>query len=175
MAGTLPISSPGKEEFRLRPRLRGNAAIEDNLAARSFVVDLGLLAGQFDVLIFETGVGVRSLVQSQGYRLLGSEWAEALGKVKVVARGPKPAAVLRELGARQEVTFRFLNRTRGARNFSLLDERLPVARLRVAVQEYGKPVPELTMGSARGRLRVCAFRCYRWCSCPRTPVRSSPR
>ena len=29
---------------------------------------------------------------------------------------------------------------------ALLDARLPVAGLRVAVQEYGKPVPELTEG-----------------------------
>ncbi len=57
------------------------------------------MAGHFDVVIFETGVGVRYLVQSLGPRLSRAGWVEALNRTKVVARGPKPAAALRELGA----------------------------------------------------------------------------
>src|SRR5262249_59935410 len=79
------------------PALR-EIAIEDNADARSFVD--GLLAGQFEVVIFETGVGVRLLIQSQGSRLSAAEWAASLAKTKVIARGPKPSAALRELGAR---------------------------------------------------------------------------
>ena len=95
-------------------------------------------------MIFETGVGVRTLVESLGCRLSAPEWAEALGKTKVVARGPKPAAALRELGATIDLQVPEPNTWR--ETLALLDARLPVAGLRVAVQEYGKPVPELTDG-----------------------------
>ena len=99
--GGVPVAAPALREIPL----------EDNPDARSFAD--GLLAGQFDVVIFETGVGVRLLVESLGSRLSGTEWAEALGKTKVVARGPKPAAALRELGAGS--TSRSPSRTPGAR------------------------------------------------------------
>src|SRR6516225_5837468 len=57
-----------------------------------------LADGQFDLVILLTGVGTRALdrvIASQhGERKL----ADALKRVAVVARGPKPAAVLREWG-----------------------------------------------------------------------------
>ena len=74
--GGVPIAAPALREI----------PIENNADARLFVD--GLLAGQFDVVIFETGVGVRLLVLSQGSRLSALAWAEALAKTKVVARGP---------------------------------------------------------------------------------------
>jgi uroporphyrinogen-III synthase len=146
--GGVPVAAPALREV----------AIEDNPAARSFVD--GLLAGQFDVLIFETGVGVRLLVQSQDSRLSGLEWAKALGRTKVVARGPKPAAALRELDAR--VDFQVPEPNTWRETLALLDERLPVAGLRVAVQEYGKPVPELNDGLERRRAIVTRVPIYRW-------------
>src|SRR5437764_2106741 len=85
--GGIPVAAPSLREVPLG----------DNPAARAFA-DV-LLAGGFDVVIFETGVGVRMLVDSLASRLSRSAWADALGKAKVVARGPKPAAALRELGA----------------------------------------------------------------------------
>jgi uroporphyrinogen-III synthase len=146
--GGIPVAAPALREI----------PIENNLGARSFVD--GLLAGQFDVLIFETGVGVRLLVQSQGSRLSGSAWADALGNTKVVARGPKPAAALRELGAR--IDFQVPEPNTWRETLALLDERLPVAGKRVAVQEYGKPVPELTDGLERRGAVVTRVPIYRW-------------
>jgi uroporphyrinogen-III synthase len=146
--GGVPVAAPALREV----------ALEDNLDARSFVD--GLLAGRFDVVIFETGVGVRLLAQSQTARLSGVGWAEALSKAKVVARGPKPVAALRELGARVDFPVPEPNTWR--ETLAVLDANLPVAGLRVAVQEYGKPVPELTDAlELRGAI-VTRVPIYRW-------------
>ena len=71
--GGIPVTAPALREVPL----------EDNPDARTFAD--GLLAGSFDIVIFETGVGVRYLAASLGDRLSGAAWAEALGKTKVVA------------------------------------------------------------------------------------------
>ena len=111
-------------------------------------------------MIFETGVGVRFLVESLSSRIPRSAWAEALGKTKVVARGPKPAAALRELGVSIDHLVPEPNTWR--ETLALLDSHLPVAGLRVAVQEYGKPVPELTDGLEQRGARVTRVPVYRW-------------
>lgn len=146
--GGVPIAAPALREV----------ALEDNPDARSFAD--GLLAGHFDVVIFETGVGVRLLVKSLGSRLSGAEWAEALGKTKVVARGPKPATALREFGA--SIDLQVLEPNTWRETLALLDARLPVAGLSVAVQEYGKPVPELTEGLEQRGAVVTRVPVYRW-------------
>jgi uroporphyrinogen-III synthase len=112
------------------------------------------------VLIFETGVGVRLLAESQGARLAGTSWAQALGKTKVIARGPKPRAALRELGAR--IDFQVPEPNTWRETLALLDAQIPVAGLRVAVQEYGKPVPELTEGLELRGATVTCVPIYRW-------------
>jgi uroporphyrinogen-III synthase len=146
--GGIPVAAPSLREVPLR----------DNPDALAFAD--ALVAGGFDVVIFETGVGVRYLVESLGPRLSRSGWSEALGKAKVVARGPKPAAVLRELGASIDLQVPEPNTWR--ETLTLLDARLPVAGLRVAVQEYGKPVPELIDGLERRGASVTRVPVYRW-------------
>ena len=146
--GGVPVAGPALREV----------AIEDNSDARSFVD--GLLAGHFDALIFETGVGVRLLVQSQSSRLSNADWTLALAKTKVIARGPKPATALREIGARVDFQVKEPNTWR--ETLALFDEGLAIAGLRVAVQEYGKPVPELTDGLERRGAVVTRVPIYRW-------------
>lgn len=146
--GGIPVAAPSMREVPLG----------DNPAAHAFADDLQ--AGRFDVVIFETGVGVRMLVQSLASRLSPADWAQALGRTKVVARGPKPSAALRELGVAIDLRVPEPNTWR--ETLALLDESLPVAGLRVAVQEYGQPVPELTEGlESRGAL-VTRVPVYRW-------------
>jgi uroporphyrinogen-III synthase len=146
--GGVPVAAPALREV----------ALEDNPDARSFAD--ALLAGHFDVVIFETGVGVRFLVESLGSRLSNAGWVDALARTKVVARGPKPAAALRELGALVDLQVPEPNTWR--ETLALLDARLPITGLGVAVQEYGKPVPELTDGlELRGAI-VTRVPVYRW-------------
>lgn len=132
--------------------------IEDNAEAVAFLD--GLRAGQFDVVIFETGVGIRMLVQALESRLPASGWAEALAGSKVVARGPKPVAVLRELGIRIDLKVPEPNTWR--ETLATLDSELPVNGLCVAVQEYGKPVPELIEGLQARGASVTRVPVYRW-------------
>ena len=136
--GGIPVAAPALWEIPLG----------DNPDAQSFAD--GLLAVRFDLVIFETGVGVRYLAESLEPRIPRAGWAEALRRAKVVARGPKPAAALREFGVSIDLQVPEPNTWR--ETLALLDARLPIAGLRVVVQEYGKPVPELTDGlERRGR------------------------
>jgi uroporphyrinogen-III synthase len=146
--GGIPVPAPALREI----------AIADNPEALSFAD--GLVAGRFDVVIFETGVGVRYLVDSLSPRIPREGWAGALKRTKVVARGPKPAAALRELGAAIDLAVPEPNTWR--ETLALLDERLPVASLWVAVQEYGQPVPELTEGLEQRGATVTRVPVYRW-------------
>src|ERR1700733_4847646 len=60
--------------------------------------DAELLQDQFAAVIFMTGVGARALAQAVEPLCSSAQFAAALGRTKVVARGPKPVAVLRDLG-----------------------------------------------------------------------------
>ena len=119
-----------------------------------------LAADGFEVVIFETGVGVRLLTQAIETRLPRETWLAALAKTKVVARGPKPAAVLRELRVRIDLHVPEPNTWH--ETLAALDSQLPVEGLRVAVQEYGRPNPELIDGlRSRGAI-VTRVPLYRW-------------
>src|ERR1700749_4796349 len=55
-----------------------------------------LYAGGFDMMIFRAGVGARLLQRVLATRGPETQFTEALRGLTVVARGPKPVAVLRE-------------------------------------------------------------------------------
>ncbi|WP_165251262.1 uroporphyrinogen-III synthase [Paludisphaera soli] len=146
--GGLAVAAPALREIPLG----------DNPAALAFTETLE--AGGFDLVIFETGVGIRYLVEALAPRFPRERWAEVLGRTTVVARGPKPATALRELGVAIDVSVPSPNTWR--ETLATLDERKPVAGLRVAVQEYGKPVPELTDGLEARGATVTRVPVYRW-------------
>ena len=119
-----------------------------------------LVAGEFDVVIFETGVGVKYLAEAMETRMPRASWLEALARTKVVARGPKPATVLRELRVRVDVHVPSPNTWH--ETLTALDAQLPVAGLRVALQEYGKPSVELVEGLEERGATVTRVSVYRW-------------
>jgi uroporphyrinogen-III synthase len=111
-----------------------------------------LYAGEFDMMVLLTGVGTRQL-----NRLLGPRFGEALRKLTLVARGPKPVAALREMGLTAAVVAPEPNTWR-----ELLQAIEGRPEKRIAVQEYGRSNPELLAG-LRGRgAEVTAVRVYRW-------------
>ena len=57
-----------------------------------------LFEGGFDIVIFLTGVGTRALTRVVETVYPLEQFVAALRKIAVIARGPKPVAVLRELG-----------------------------------------------------------------------------
>lgn len=139
------------------PALR-EIPLADQSEARAFADRL--LAGGFDVVVFETGVGVRYLARAIEERTPRDEWVAALGRTKVVARGPKPAAALRELKARIDVAVPEPNTWH--ETLTAIDAQVPVKGLRVAVQEYGKPHAELVESLERRGAAVSRVPVYRW-------------
>src|SRR5580704_16347626 len=98
-------SRRGAEMARLIETYRGEAVVapsmrevplESNAPAIEFV--RGLAGKQFDMVIFLTGVGTRALARVAESVFPRADFINALAGVSVVARGPKPIAVLREMG-----------------------------------------------------------------------------
>jgi uroporphyrinogen-III synthase len=122
-----------------------------------------LSEGGFDIVIFLTGVGTRALTRVVETIYPVEQFTAALRKIAIVARGPKPIAVLKELGVPVTVavpepnTWRDLLRT--------LDERadsVPLTGRQVAVQEYGISNRELLAGLSERGAHVSRVPVYEW-------------
>jgi uroporphyrinogen-III synthase len=132
------IRTYGGEPFVV-PAMR-EVPLESNRAALDF--SDRLLEGKYDLVIFLTGVGVRALLDIAQTRHSREDILNALRKLKVAARGPKPVAALRDLQvpvaatAAEPATWREL--------MLALDEEFSdtLSGMRVAVQEYGASNPE---------------------------------
>jgi uroporphyrinogen-III synthase len=123
----------------------------------------GLLEGQFPVVIFMTGVGTRALAQAIEPICPREKLVEALNKITVVARGPKPVAVLREWGVRIALTVPEPNTWREL--LHALDEskeKIQLKSTHVAVQEHGVPSKELYAGLAERGALVFPVPVYKW-------------
>src|SRR5438552_1438621 len=103
--------------------------LENNQEAFDFAERL--FRGEFDMLIFLTGVGTRALDNVLASRYPKEKFAEALLKIAIVARGPKPLAALRELQVPVTVTVPEPNTWR-----ELLAAIANRMERRIAVQEY---------------------------------------
>lgn len=123
----------------------------------------GLLQGDFQVVIFMTGVGARALSKAIEPMCSRGQWVSALSRVTVVARGPKPVTVLREFGVPITLTVPEPNTWREI--LQTLDQNaatVPLQGARVAVQEHGVPSPELYAGLAQRGALVFAIPVYKW-------------
>ncbi len=147
--GGTPLIAPALREIPL----------EENRDALAFAERL--LAGQVDLLICLTGVGMRTLAAAIGTRHPPDRLRDALGRITVVARGPKPVAALREFGVTRVLTVPEPNTWQEL--LATLDTHAPVRGRRVAVQEYGTSNAQLLDGlRARGAAEVVPVPVYRW-------------
>lgn len=122
-------------------------------------------AGEFEMMIFLTGVGARHLQRVIASRDGEERFIQALRGLTVVARGPKPMAVLREWSVPVTVAVPEPNTWREL--LAAIADRL---EKRVAVQEYGRTNRELVEGlEAQGRT-VTAVPVYQW----RLPADTAP-
>lgn len=87
------ISTYGGQPL-VAPALR-EVPLESNIEALDFAA--ALMRGEFDIIIFLTGVGTRALVSIIERAYPREAFIAALARTKIVARGPKPLAALREL------------------------------------------------------------------------------
>ncbi len=146
--------------------------LEDNHAALDFAERL--LAGEFDIVILLTGVGVRALFLVMETRHQRAPLLVALGKTTVVVRGPKPTRVVRELGLEPAIVAREPSTWR-----ELLEDLAKQIRLdgkRVAVQEYGVSNRDLLAGLEARGAQVTTVPVYRWTlPTDRGPMRAALR
>jgi uroporphyrinogen-III synthase len=151
------IRRQGGDPF-VAPSMR-EAPIENNTQAYEFAERL--FRGEFDLMIFLTGVGTRALNKVLSSRYPEEQFAEALRKIAIAARGPKPLAALRELKVPVIVTAPEPNTWREL--LAALEGHPECANARrIAVQEYGKPNVEL-MDALRARgAAVTPVRVYQW-------------
>jgi uroporphyrinogen-III synthase len=119
-----------------------------------------LLSGRVDVLILLTGVGTRALVQALCSRHSREAILQALIRIKLVARGPKPIVALNELGLKPTLSVPEPNTWHEV--LSSLDAQLPLKGLTVAVQEYGSSNEELLRGLKSRAAEVIRVPIYRW-------------
>ena len=135
--------------------------LKDNPEALTFAQKLS--DGAFDMVIFLTGVGTRALARLVEAHDSRQKFVEALRRVKVVARGPKPIAVLGELGVPVTIAVPEPNTWREL--LAALDARadsMPLKGSRVAIQEYGVTNPELLAGLKERGAIVARVPVYEW-------------
>lgn len=144
-------------EALIAPSMR-EIPFNENSAALDFVRQVE--AGKIDVVIFLTGVGTRTLVEAVANEYPREKLAAALGRAALVARGPKPLAVLKDLGLQPALAVREPNTWREI--LSDVDAKFSIQGQRIAVQEYGISNQELLAGLARRGAEVLAVSVYRW-------------
>ena len=154
--GGRPVAAPAMREIPL----------DSNPDALGF--GDALLAGRFDIVILLTGVGARVLLNMIDTKHPRADVVAALAKTKVVPRGPKPLAVLRELGITPWVivpepnTWRELLETVDHAAAPTVSGPRTLEGMRVAVQEYGKANPKLLEGLETRGAQVTRVPVYRW-------------
>ena len=147
-------------EATVAPSMR-EIPLETNTEALAFGGKL--FAGEFDMVIFLTGVGTRALARVVETIYPLDQYLAELRKIAVVARGPKPVAVLKEWNVPIAVTAPEPNTWREL--LRALDENaaaLPLKGRRIAVQEYGVSNPELIAGLAARGAQVTSVPVYEW-------------
>ena len=121
-----------------------------------------LIAGAFDLVIFTTGVGVRTLIKTVSAHMDREKFLSALRSVKIAARGPKSSSALREFGipitvvAAEPFTWRVL--------VQALEEEFgsDLTGMNIAVQEYGTSNPELLTALAEKSISITRVGVYQW-------------
>ena len=153
------IASHGGEAM-VAPSMR-EIPLETNTVALAFARTL--FADGFDMIIFLTGVGTRALARVVETIYPLDQYLAELRKIAVVARGPKPVAVLREWNipiavlAPEPNTWREILRA--------LDENAaawPLKGRRIAVQEYGVSNADLLAGLVERGAKVTSVPVYEW-------------
>ncbi|MFP6626234.1 MAG: uroporphyrinogen decarboxylase [Deltaproteobacteria bacterium] len=150
-AGGVAISAPSMREV----------PIEENRAAFEFAD--GLVAGNFDIVVFMTGVGTRHLFDAMETRYESDRLVAALSGLTVVARGPKPIRVLRELGVKISITVPEPNTWREMlTEMEQSPQGVPLKKARIAVQEYGLSNRRFLDGLNERGAEVTRVPVYRW-------------
>jgi uroporphyrinogen-III synthase len=143
--GGVPFVAPSMRETPLGE----NRALND-FAERLF-------AGDFDMMVLLTGVGTRQLNRALSEAYHETAFVDALRKIAIAARGPKPVAALREMGLSPAVVAPEPNTWR-----ELLKALEGRPEKRLAVQEYGRTNEDLLNALRERGAEVTPVRVYQW-------------
>lgn len=119
-----------------------------------------LLVGEIDVVVLLTGVGFRYLMNVVSKHVDQERLIHSLTDVVTVARGPKPAAVMREYGL--QPTYRVPEPNTWREILTTMDAELALNSQTVALQLYGKVNPSLIAGLEARGAKVVSVPIYRW-------------
>jgi len=144
-SGGKPFVAPSVKE---RP-------IEDPAVALAFIDSLE--AGEFDMVVCMTGVGLSFLCKTLEPHMAPERIGAALRRAVIVSRGPKPVGVLRSLGVPVEIMIPEPNTWK-----EIVEAVAQRPERRIAVQEYGKPGSELIASLEHLGARVTPVTLYRW-------------
>jgi uroporphyrinogen-III synthase len=130
-------------------------AVDDNDTAVRFVEQLE--AGEFDMVICMTSVGLAFLRDTVTTRMPVERLSEALRRATIVSRGPKPVGVLKALGVPIHLMIPEPNTWK-----EIVDAIAPRVERRIAVQEYGRPNLEMNAALEALGATVTPIALYRW-------------
>jgi uroporphyrinogen-III synthase len=145
--GLVPIAAPSMREVPLQDQTQALAFGE------------ALLGGECDLLVLLTGVGARALIDALATRWPRERILAALSTVQLACRGPKPVAVLKELGLKPHVTAPEPNTWR---ELAAALGALDLSGRRVWVQEYGRPNDALLAALRERGAHVRSAAVYAW-------------
>ena len=146
--GGVPHVSPSMRETPL----------DDHRSAVDFAHRL--ITGEVDIVVFLTGGGFQELLAVVERHVDRQRYLDALSDIVTIARGPKPAAAMKEAGLTP--TFRVPEPNTWREVLQTIDESVPVANQTVALQEYGQTNPSLIAGLEARGARVLRVQVYRW-------------
>lgn len=147
------IRARGGDPF-VAPSMR-EVPLENNPEAFAFAERL--FRGDFDMVIFLTGVGAKHLNQVLETRYPAGAFQDALRKLTVVVRGPKPSGVMREWKVPAAIVVPEPNTWR-----ELLAATEHCTERRIAVQEFGRSSLELLEGLRARGADVTQVPVYQW-------------
>lgn len=147
------IRKQGGDPF-VAPSMR-EAPVEDNAEAFRFAERL--FRGELEMMILLTGVGTRQLTRLLATRFGETRFPDALRRITLVARGPKPTAALREMNLTPAIAAPEPNTWR---EILKVTEGRPERR--IAIQEYGRSNPELLDALRARGAEVTPVKVYRY-------------
>lgn len=150
------ITKFGGQAF-VSPSMR-EVPIDSNREAIDFAYRV--ITGEINIVIFLTGVGLRHLLAAIEKHVDRQRFLNALSDITTVVRGPKPAAVMRELGLTPTIRVPEPNTWREL--LKAIDEQVPVTNQKIGLQEYGKSNTSLIAGLEARGAEVVRVRVYQW-------------
>ncbi len=146
--GGTPFVSPSMREV----------PVEENRDAIDFAYRV--MTGEINVVILMTGVGFNQILTAIERSVDLQRFLDALSDVTTIARGPKPAAAMRQRGVDPSFVVPEPNTWREL--LALIDQQIPVCNQKVAVQEYGITNRSLVAGLEARGAEVVPVRVYRY-------------